>query len=202
VPKLETLRDRARQAVNSKQFRELTALIPPGERDSPQHVLSWFRAAALHDPRGADTPEYQEATEALHELAEMQATVDRASAIYYGAISSGLVSQEEADRLWADPGALEAKLGELRGTDQYWENPLVQEAAALMYEARSMDADDAESEPAADPDQPSDEGDGARSGEQSRYLAIKGEDDPPPETEPVHPRDDDTPHLATSGPVI
>jgi hypothetical protein len=201
VPKLETLRDRAAKAVNGRRFRELADLIPAAQRNDPRLVLSWFRAAAEFDRKGADTPAYKEATEALHALAEAQSTVDRASRVYHSAIASGLVTQAEADRLWADPTAAAAKIKELRSTDQYWD-PLVQEAVSLHYELQSMPADDAEPAPAADdPAQPADEGEGARSGEQSRYLEIKGED-PSPEAEPVHPRDDNTERLSTPGPTL
>jgi hypothetical protein len=200
VPKLDALRERARRALAVPQFRAFAKAVPASDHANPAMVLSWFRAAAQLDPKGAASPAYREATEALHELAEAQNTVDRASKVYYDAVSSGLVTEQEATALWSDPAALAAKLGELRGTDQYWENPLVQEAAALMYEARSMAADDAEAPPADDP-QPTDEGEGARSGEQTRYWEARGED-PSPEAEPVHPRDDDTERLSTPGPVI
>jgi hypothetical protein len=164
-------------------------------------VLSWFRAAAALDPRGASTDAYRKATEALHELAEAQNMVDRASRIYHSAIASGLVTQQEADALWNDSAAASAKIEELRGSDQYW-SPLVQEAVSLHYELQAMPAGDAEPSPADPPPADEGDGDGPRAGKFERYLEAKGEA-PLLEPDPApHPADDDEPRMSIPGPVI
>lgn len=196
------LRGRAAKALSHPRFREFARLVPAEDHANPAAILSWWLAAAGLDPRGAASEQGREVHEALRELVGAQQIEHRAATLYHNAISSGLVSQSEADKLWASPELAEAKLAELRGTDAYWSNPLIQEAAALHYELQNMSADDVDPAPAEDAEQPSDEGDGPRSGEFARYMAVKGE---PPLLEPEpapHPRDDDAPRMSIPGPTL
>jgi hypothetical protein len=130
------------------------------ERNNPAWVAQYLACCAEHDPALRRSAAYQAAQEHAHAAQQEAEVVGKIGKAYEAALSAGLVSREEADRLLRDPGALKAKINDLqRRPDVYWgeTGQLIADAyySAEAYEADAAadaDADLPEPEPEPAPD--------------------------------------------------
>jgi hypothetical protein len=147
-------RNRARELLTKDPaIRRLLEGLPAREASNPQWVREYLTAYAELDPQFRRSEAYAASHQILHEAVQEQQLADRAAAVYHGAISKGIVTREQANRLWNDPAAAEAYIKGLQKTnpDLYW-SELGQQAADVFYEVQALAAEPDDGVPDSDPE--------------------------------------------------
>src|SRR5215204_3883100 len=122
--------------------------VPAREAADPTWLLQYFIAVGERESAFRRSEAYESAMWHASHAAREAEIVGQISEAYWTAIRSGLVTQQEADRLIADPAALQAKFEEIQraNPDKYW-GPEVQAVVNAHVAAADYQQQSAEDEP-------------------------------------------------------